>query len=50
MSLIFFYDACQAVLLAECQGLPLVGRQDTALRPVATALSEDICMAYFELC
>ena len=38
----FFYDACQAVLPAKCQGLPLVVRQDTTLRPVGTALSEDI--------
>ena len=38
-----FEDASKCgLILSELQGLPLVNRRDTALRPVAKVLSEDI--------
>ena len=37
-----FKQACEAELYPrECQGLPLVSRRDTAIRPAASVLSED---------
>ena len=38
-----FNQACEAELYPrECQGLPLVSRRDTAIRPAASVLCEDV--------